>query len=89
MEAANRECLRVQSKAAADDALWIQLIVIESPEKDAATDDGTFNKRDITPVGHRHTPVEKGERVPADLEATASRARNQHRRIKYQQTDSD
>ena len=58
--------------------------------KDDTTIDGKFNKRDVTPVGQRHTPVEKGERVPEDPRATAeARARGRGRRVQLGNPDSD
>jgi hypothetical protein len=47
-----------------------------------------FNKRDLTPVGGR-PPVTNKAVVPEDPAATAAHARNQARRLKYAQTDSD
>ena len=57
-------------------------------QKGDSSGDAKFNTRDLTPVGQR-PPSARNAVVPEDPEATASRARNQHRRIKYQQTDSD
>jgi hypothetical protein len=47
-----------------------------------------FNKRDLTPV-RGHPPVANKAVVPEDPAATAAHARNQARRLKYAQTDSD
>jgi hypothetical protein len=59
-------------------------------KKDAETSgEGEFNKRDLTPVGQRHTPVDKGERVKVDPKAAEAHERNRQRRLKYKQTDSD
>jgi hypothetical protein len=66
--------------------------------KDASSRNGRYNRRDLTPVGARHTPSDeivkldpkaKGEPVKVDPEATAAHERNRNRRIKYSQTDSD
>ena len=44
--------------------------------------DEKFNKRDLTPVGKRHTPVDKGEPVKTDPEAKAAHERNRSRRVR-------
>ena len=59
------------------------------PKKDATTDDGAFNKRDLTPVGQRHTPVDNEAVVRADPTALATHERNRHRRVKYGNPESD
>jgi hypothetical protein len=45
-------------------------------------DDAQFNKRDVTPVGKRHTPVDKGELVKVDPKAKEAHERNRSRRIR-------
>jgi hypothetical protein len=54
-------------------------------KQDESTTEGTFNKRDLTPVGKRHTPVEKekGGVVPVDPKAAAAHGRNRHPRLRY------
>ena len=54
---------------------------------DEGAGDG-FNKRDLTPMGGR-PPVASKAVVPEDPAAAAAHARNQARRLKYAQTDSD
>jgi hypothetical protein len=60
-------------------------------KQDESTTEGTFNKRDLTPVGKRHTPVEKekGGVVPVDPKAAAAHERNRNPRVKYSQNESD
>jgi hypothetical protein len=58
-------------------------------KKDRSTGEGAFNKRDLTPVGQRHTPVDKGDPVKVDPKAAEAHERNRQRRLKYRQTDSD
>ena len=36
---------------------------------ESSGDDAQFNKRDVTPVGKSHTPVDKGEPVKVDPKA--------------------
>jgi hypothetical protein len=55
--------------------------------KGASKAGARFNKRDLTPVGKSHTSG--GDVVPEDPAATAAHARNQGRRLKFAQTDSD
>jgi hypothetical protein len=45
-------------------------------------DDAQFNKRDVTPVGKSHTPVEKGEPVKVDPKAKDAHERNRSRRVR-------
>jgi hypothetical protein len=52
---------------------------------DESSGDGTFNKRDLTPVGKRHTPVDKGEPVKVDPKAAAAHERNKNPRVKVPQ----
>ena len=54
---------------------------------DEGAGDG-YNKRDLTPVGGRPPGAGKAV-VPEDPEATAAHKRNQARRLKFAQTDSD
>jgi hypothetical protein len=63
---------------------------------DASPGDGAFNKRDLTPVGKRHTPVDttkyiydKGEPVKGDPKAAAAHARNSKTRVKVRDPQSD
>ncbi len=48
----------------------------------APTGEGTYNNRDLTPVGKRHTPVDKGELVKVDPNAAAAHERNKNPRVK-------
>ena len=45
-------------------------------------DDAKFNTRDVTPVGKRHTPVDKGEPVKTDPQAKEAHERNRSRRVR-------
>jgi hypothetical protein len=58
--------------------------------------DDKFNKRDLTPVGKRHTPVDttkyifdKGEPVKGDPKAAEAHARNSKTRVKVRDPQSD
>ena len=57
--------------------------------KDDTKIDGKFNKRDVTPVGQRHTPVEQDDVVKPDPKAAAARERNKGRRVNCGNPDSD
>jgi hypothetical protein len=64
--------------------------------KDRSTGEGTFNKRDLTPVGQRHTPVDttkyvydKSEAVQVDPKAAEVHARNKNPRVKVRDPQSD
>ena len=58
-------------------------------KQDGSTSDGTFNKRDVTPVGKRHTPVDKGEPVKVDPKAAEAHERNKNPRIRVRDPQSD
>jgi hypothetical protein len=66
-------------------------------KKDAETSgDGEYNKRDLTPVRQRQTPVDtakyiydKGEPVKVDPKAAAARERNKNPRVKARDPESD
>jgi hypothetical protein len=64
--------------------------------KDAPKDEGEYNKRDLTPVGKRHTPVDtakyiydKGEPAKGDPKAAEAHARNSKTRVKVRDPQSD
>jgi hypothetical protein len=61
----------------------------KSTKRDESTGEGTFNKRDLTPVGQRHTPVDGDAIVQPDPRARAAHERNRNRRIKYGNPESD
>jgi hypothetical protein len=65
-------------------------------KKDRSTGEGTYNKRDLTPVGQRHTPVDttkyvydKSEPVKVDPKAAAVHERNKNPRVKVRDPQSD
>jgi hypothetical protein len=65
-------------------------------KRDAPTREGKYNRRDLTPVGQRHTPVEtakyiydKGEPVKVDPKAAAAHERNKNPRVKVRDPQSD
>ncbi len=60
-------------------------------KKDAESPgDAEFNKRDLTPVGKRHTPVDKGEPVKVDPKAAEAHARNHNKtRVRVRDPQSD
>ena len=51
-------------------------------KSDAPKGEGQYNKRDITPVGQRHTPVENDAIVKRDPKAAEAHARNGTRRVR-------
>ncbi len=57
------------------------------PAKDASTRKGRYNRRDITPVGARHTPSD--EIVKVDPEAAAAHERNKNPRVRVRDPQSD
>jgi hypothetical protein len=65
-------------------------------KRDRSAGESTFNKRDLTPVGQRHTPVDatkyiydKGEPVKADPKAAEAHERKQNPRVKMRDPQSD
>ena len=58
-------------------------------KSDAPFQAGRYNKRDITPVGQRHTPVVQDDVVKPDPTATAARERNKGRRVNCGNPESD
>ena len=64
--------------------------------KGASSRKGRYNKRDLTPVGQRHTPVDttkyiydKGEPVKVDPKAAEAHERNKNPRVKVRDPQSD
>ena len=54
----------------------------QAKKGESSGDDAKFNKRDVTPVGKSHTPVDKGEPVKVDPKAKEAHERNRYRRIR-------
>ena len=50
---------------------------------------GGYNKRDLTPVGQRHTPVEKGAVVQRDPKAAEAHARNGKTRVRVRNNNPE
>ena len=58
-------------------------------KSDAPKGAGGYNKRDLTPVGHRHTPVEKGAVVQQDPKAAEAHARKGKTRVRVRDNNPE